>query len=248
MTRWCSWADLRRAVLVAACLGGLARPAAAQFFGAMPVIDAAAIGRLATQISKQVEAIGVARSHLQAQVENMRKLANPPWRSIAGVQANIDVLTRQHAALSYALTDLDAQFRTTFGGWRTHGDLRAATRQQNERTLATARGVLNAANASAQQLAVTSATLNAMKARMASITSAQQAAELNGAVGIATAEEIALLRQQLAMQANLMGVMLANQVNRDLQGAAATAAFEAAGAAAPRSRPRRTPSGLGWVP
>jgi P-type conjugative transfer protein TrbJ len=232
----------------AALVCALARPADGQFFGAMPVVDAGAIAKLATQVSKQVEAITVARNQLRTQVDNMRKLANPPLRSIAAAQANIDVLTRQHAALSYALRDLDAQFSATFGGWRTHANLRTTTRQQNERTLATVRGVLNAANASAQQLAVSSATFNAMKARMAGITSAQQAAELNGAVGIATAEEIALLRQQLAMQANLLGVMVANQVNRDLQGAAATAAFEAAGARPPVRRVRRGPEAMAWTP
>lgn len=222
--------------------------AEAQFFGAIPVVDAGAIAQLVTQVTKQVQAIGVARDQLHYQVENMRKLSNPPWRGIAAAQAQIDLLTRQGTALSYALADLDAQFRSTFSGWRTYADLRSTTRQQNERTLATLRGVLNAANATVQQLAVSTATLNAMKGRVGSITTAQQAAELNGAIGILTAEELSLLRQQLAVQANVHAVTLANQVNRDLQGAAAAAEFEEAGARAPLARPRRTASMLGWAP
>lgn len=220
----------------------------AQFVGALPVVDAGAIAQLVNQVARQVQAIGVARDQLRHQVENMRKLSSPPWRGIATAQAQIDVLTRQGTALSYALADLDAQFRSTFPGWRTHSDLRAATREQNERTLATLRGVLNASSATAQQLSVSSATLNAMKDRVASITTAQQAGELNGAIGILTAEELALLRQQLAMQANVHAVTLANQVNRDLQGAAAAAAFEESGARAPVARPRRSASTLGWAP
>lgn len=178
----------------------------------------------------------------------MRKLASPPWRSIAAARAQIDLLTRQGSALSYSLGDFDTRFRATFSGGQTYSDLRTTTRQQNERTLSTLRGVLNAANATAKQLSVSSATLNAMKSRVGSITSAQQAAELNGAIGILTAEEITLLRQQLAIEANVHAVTLANQVNRDLQGAAAAAAFEAAGAQAPIARTRRPATVLGWAP
>jgi hypothetical protein len=59
-----------------------------------------------------------------------------------------------------------------------------------------------------------------MKGQVGSIRSAQQAAELNGVIGIHTSEEITLLRQQLAAQASAQAVLQANQVNRDLQGAA----------------------------
>lgn len=212
------------------------------------VYDPTAVGKLVTQLSRQAQQITVAKAHLQAQLDDMRKLANPNLRAINTTLAAIDGLTRQGQAISYSLANIDAQFRTTFPGYATYSSLRTVTRTQNERTLATLRGVLNATNASAQQFPVSSATLSAMKGQLRAITSAQQAAELNGSIGILTAEEITLLRQQLAAQANAQAVTLANQVNRDLQGAAAAAAFELAGAATPASRPRRTATDLGWTP
>jgi type IV secretion system protein TrbJ len=212
------------------------------------VLDPTAVGKLVTQLSRQAQQIATAKSQLQAQVDNMRKLANPNWRTINTTVASIDVLARQGQAISYSLANIDAQFRSTFAGYQTYGDLRATTRTQNERTLATLRGVLNATNATAQQFPVSSSTLNAMKSQLRAITSAQQAAELNGSIGILTAEEMTLLRQQLAAQANAQAVTLANQINRDLQGAAAAAAFEAAGARAPVARQRRTAAVLGWAP
>lgn len=252
------WPDRsgRRAVgLAVLVLSGVLAPATAraQLAGLIPgapqvVFDPTAVGKLVTQLTRQAQQLAVARSHLQAQLDNMRKLASPNVRAINTTVAAIDVLTRQGQAISYSLANIDAQFRTTFAGYETYPSLRTVTRTQNERTLATLRGVLNATNASAQQFPVSSATLNAMKGQLRAITSAQQAAELNGSIGILTAEELTLLRQQLAAQASAQAVTLANQVNRDLQGAAAAAAFEAAGAATPLSRPRRSATTLGWTP
>ena len=45
--------------------------------------------------------------------------------------------------------------------------------------------------------------------------------------------DLVLLRQQLATQANAQAVYLANQTNRDLQGAAVSSAFRQAGATTP---------------
>lgn len=217
-------AHFRRAALAAAAfalvIGATARPADAQ----IAVIDAAAIAKLATQLTRQAQQIAVARSQLQAQLDNMRKLSNPSWRSITTTMSQIDALTRQGQAISYSLGSLAAVFQQTFPGTIAGGRLTPALagqlRVQDQRTLATLRGLLDAAQATSQQFATGTARLNAMKAQIGSITSAQQAAELNGVIGIHTAEEITLLRQQLAASTSAQAVMQANQVNRDLQGAA----------------------------
>jgi hypothetical protein len=82
-------------------------------------------------------------------------------------------------------------------------------------------------NATAQQFPVAAANLELMKNRMGALTSAQQAAELNGAIGIQGAEELALLRQQLAAQQNAQLVTAAQQINHELQGAAWQQAYMA---------------------
>jgi P-type conjugative transfer protein TrbJ len=141
--------------------------------------------------------------------------------------AQVDQLAQQGQALAYTLRNVDAEFRQTFPGWRVSTTMTSDMRAQSERTLATLRSALNAVNATAQQLPVAAANLEVMKSRMGSVTSAQQAAELNGAIGIQGAEELALLRQQLATQQNAQLVATAQQINHELQGAAWQQAYMA---------------------
>jgi P-type conjugative transfer protein TrbJ len=195
--------------------------------GPQVVVDPTAVAKLVTQLDQQIQQIQVARSQLQLNVDNMRKLANPPWRRINATMAQVDQLAQQGQALAYTLRNVDAEFHQTFPGWRVSTTMTSDMRAQSERTLATLRSALNAVNATAQQLPVAAANLEVMKSRMGSVTSAQQAAELNGAIGIQGAEELALLRQQLATQQNAQLVATAQQINHELQGAAWQQAYMA---------------------
>lgn len=250
---WCSASTSRlRAggliVTLVAVMTVVPATAHAQFFGAMPVVDAGAIAQLVRQLTGQGRQIGMQTQQLRAQLDNMRKLSNPNWRSINTTMARIDVLTRQGQAISYSLATLETELQRTFPGWRLSSNMAIDMRVQNERTLATLRGAILAAQATAQQFAVGTARLNAMKGQVGSIRSAQQAAELNGSIGIHTAEEITLLRQQLAAQGNAQAIVLAHQVNRNTQAAAAAAVFDASGARRPPTRPRPRVETLGFVP
>jgi P-type conjugative transfer protein TrbJ len=199
----------------------------------MPVVDAAAIAQLVTQVQQQLQQLGVAQNQLQLQIANMKKLGNPGWRTIAATLSQIDALTQQGIAIWYSLQAVDVEFQKTFPGWKLSSTMPADIRTQQERTLVTLRSAVDAANITAQQLAVANTRLSGMKSLIGSITSAQQAAELTGAIGIHTAEEITLLRQQLAAQGNAEAVYLANQVNRESQAAAAADSFRVAGATTP---------------
>jgi P-type conjugative transfer protein TrbJ len=200
---------------------GAARPVSAQ----IAVIDAAAVAKLVTQGRQQLQQITIAQQQLQTQIANMRKLASPPWRTINGTLAQIDALTRQGQAISYSLATLSAQVQQTFPGWHVTATMPADIRLQNERTLATIRATFDAAHVTAQQFPIATTNIAAMKTRVGAITSTQQALELNGAIGVQAAEELVLLRQQLAAQGNAHAAVLANQMNRDLQGAATSDAF-----------------------
>lgn len=207
------------------------------------VYDPTAVGKLVTQLSRQMQQITVARGQLQAQIDNMRKLTNPPWRQINATMAQVDLLAQQGRSLAYTLRNIDSQFQQTFPGWRLSGTMAADMRLQNERTLATLRGALNATATTAQQFPMATANIDAMKSRMATITSAQQAAELNGAIGIESAEELTLLRQQLAAQSNAQLVVLAEQINHELQAAAFEKAYDATVQVRRPAPPRRDISG-----
>jgi P-type conjugative transfer protein TrbJ len=214
------------------------------------VYDPSAVAKLVTQLSRQIQQITLARSQLQAQLDNMRKLSNPSWRTISATMSQIDVLTRQGQAISYSLGSLGAVFQQTFPGTVAGGRLTPVLagqlRLQDQRTLATLRGLLDAAQATAQQFATGTARLNAMKVQIGSIQSAQQAAELNGVIGIHTAEEITLLRQQLVAQTSAQAVLQANQVNRDLQGAAVARDLWQPGASVPIRRKNMSVQAVGF--
>jgi P-type conjugative transfer protein TrbJ len=218
---------------------GAARPVSAQ----IAVIDAAAVAKLVTQGRQQLQQITIAQQQLQTQIANMRKLASPPWRTINATMARVDLLTQQGAALAYTLANVDAQFGQLFPGWQLSPTMAADMRLQRERTLATVRGALGATNATAAQFAAAAANIQAIKSRLGTITSAQQAAELNGAIAVQSAEELTLLRQQLAAMQSAQLVVSAAQVNHDLQAAAFQQRYDAAAQVRRPAPPRRAVSG-----
>ena len=216
-------------------LGAQARPARAQ----IAVTDVGAIAQLVLQVKRQIQQVTMQTSQLKAQLDNMKKLGSYNGRQIAVTLQQIDALTQQGVALWYSLGAIDAEFKRTFPGWQVSNTFAPEFRVQQERTLATLQSVIDAASVTARQLPISNARLAVMKARFGSITSAQQALELNGSVAIHAAEELTLLRQQLAAQATGEAIVLANQVNRETQGAAVNAAFDTSGRNPAPQRARR---------
>ena len=212
---------------------------AAPVHAQIPVTDAGALVQLVLQVKRQVQQVTMQTSQLKAQLDNMKKLGSYNGRQIAVTLQQIDGLTQQGLAIWYSLGAIDAEFKRTFPGWLVSDAFAPELRVQQERTLATLRSAINAASVTAQQLPVSNARLGAMKSQLGSITSAQQALELNGSVAIHAAEEITLMRQQLAAQSTGEAIVLANQVNRETQGAAANAAFDASGKTNAPARSRR---------
>ena len=212
-------------LLVVFALGVQASPARAQ----IAVTDVGAIAQLVLQVKRQIQQVTMQTSQLKAQLDNMKKLGNYNGRQIAVTLQQIDALTQQGVALWYSLGAIDLEVKRTFPGWQVSNTFAPELRVQQERTLATLQSAIDAAGVTAKQLPVSNSRLAAMKAQFGSITSAQQALELNGSVAIHAAEELTLLRQQLAAQATGEAIVLANQVNRETQGAAVNAAFDTSG-------------------
>lgn len=242
--RW----GLRAATLAIALSFAAASAGHAQFGIPQVVFDPAAVGKLVSQLRQQIDQINVARDQLRSQLDNMRKLGTYTFRDINAVLDEVDALTREGQALSYSLRTIDRDFRATFPGARLSTRMARDIRTQDERTLATLGATLTASRASAQQFARGTAQLEAMKSQLRSVTSLQQAGELSGAVSIHSAQEITLLRQQLATIGSAQTVFMANQVNRDLQGAAAAEAFWRPGQSTPVRRKNMSVSAVGFQP
>lgn len=197
-------------------LAGLAAPARAQIpipglpqvvFDPRNLIENA---RQAAQIAQQIE----------YQRQALRKLRNPTWRDIEAHVRQVEYLLQQAQSLGYSDAEIDQEFVLTFPGYFPAGsslDLTNAQRFQAQRTLATMRAGLNVLNAQGQQSYAGRIRLQQIKGQVAEIEGTQEALELQATLDAFLAEEVGLLRQTIATQANLQAVYNAYQVNQQEQ-------------------------------
>jgi type IV secretion system protein TrbJ len=214
-------------------------PARAQFglFGSGIVFDPSNFARNVLHYVRRLEQMRMQATELQQQVLAMRKLASPSWRDIGGALAQMDALTQQGQALAYNLRSIDAEFRRTFPGTQAFRNYPAEEGAQATRTLATLRGALDAANRAAQEFPMSVARLRAMKQQLGAIRGHEEALELNGTIGVYSAEELTLLRQAITALTNVQAVYDANQVNAAAQEQATLRARLAAMSAPGRDYP-----------
>lgn len=219
----------RRARLIATwalallgCLGCLASPARAQFglLGSGIVFDPSNFARNVLHYARRLEQLNLQRQQFQQQLTALKKLQNPNWRAIAGTLGQMDAALAQGQALAFNLQTIDREFQRTFPGTQVFRNYPAEQETQAIRTLATLRGALNAANRAARDVPASVARLDAIKRQLGSVQGHQAALELNGTIGMYSAEELTLLRQAVAALTNVQSVYYADQVNAQAQEAA----------------------------
>jgi P-type conjugative transfer protein TrbJ len=222
---------------------GSAQTAAAQFsIPGLPqlVYDPAAVGQLVSELAQLQQQVSLAQQHVNAFVANMRKLGLYNWRNISGTIAAVDGVVSSGQAISYSTSGLASQLGVTFPGYTWSPTTTASNLlTQKQTALGTVFQQLVAAQSTWQQINQSVQTLNNIKAQVGGITTAQQAAELNATIGVAGAEELTLLRQQLLAASSAEAVVAAEQLNTRLQALAADAAFRAPAAAIAASPPVR---------
>jgi len=202
-------------------LGFAATPATAhaQFglFGSGIVFDPSNFARNVLHYARRLEQMNLQRQQLQQQIAAMRKLRNPNWRQINAALVQMDALMQQGQALAYSLRAIDAEFQRTFPGAQVFRNYQVEERTQALRTLATMRGALNAANRAAREFPTSVARLEAMKRQLDTIQGHEEALELNGTIGMYSAEELTMLRQAVSALTNVQAVYYANEVNAEAQ-------------------------------
>ena len=205
----CSSVVVRCAALLTVCTA----PAKAQFGLGGIVLDPSNLARNVLHYARRLEQMDMERQQLQQQIAAMRKLQNPNWRQISGAMSNIDAIMKSGQALAYSLNTIDADFRSTFPGAEPFQNYPSEQRNQATRTLATLRGALNAASRAASDFPSSLSRLQAIKSQVASVQGHEQALELNGTIGMYSAEELTLLRQAIGALTNVQAVYNANEVN-----------------------------------
>ena len=213
----------RLAVGALAVLGLALTPGAARaqgLLGSGIVFDPGNFARNVLHYVRRLEQMNLQRQQLQGQLAALRKLQNPNWREITGTLTQVDAVLQQGQALGYSLRAIDAEFQRTFPGVQVFRNYPAEQQTQAIRTLATLRGALNAANRAAQDVPTSVARLTAIKRQLGSIQGHEEALELNGTIGMYSAEELTLLRQAVSGLTNVQAVYYADQVNAQAQEAA----------------------------
>jgi type IV secretion system protein TrbJ len=206
---------LRRVIVTAACALSaclLPRPADAQW----TVIDPSNLAQNIAQVARAIEQINNQRLQIQYQLQALEKLGGANWRDIRGLVQRLDALMQQGQALAYSLASLDRQFQETFPGWQVASSnlvLPISQRIQAQRTLGTMRAALNVLAEHARRFEDGQATLASIKSQMSGIQGTQEALELQATLDAFLAEEIGLLRQTVATQANMQAVYNAYLVN-----------------------------------
>lgn len=217
MTRFRGFRLLSGVLAVVATLSLAPTPAEAQFgFGGI-VYDPTNFARNVLHYQRRLEQIRMQQQQLQQQITAMRKLASPTWRQIGPLVAQVDAVIQQGQSLAFSLATIDAQFRQTFPGSQVFQNYPAEQQNQALRTLATMRGALNAANTVVGDVQAGLSRLATMKTQLARITGHEEAIELNGTIGVFSAEELMLLRQAIAAQTNAQTVYFASQINAEAQ-------------------------------
>jgi type IV secretion system protein TrbJ len=187
------------------------------FLGSGIVFDPSNFARNVLHYARRLEQMRMQGEQLRAEIQALQKLPNPSWREINGALTQMSSLMQQGQALAYSLRTIDAEFRRTFPGVQAFRDYPREAGTQSQRTLATLRGALNAANRAAQEFPGSVLRLQAMKRQLGSIRGHEEALELNGTIGMYAAEELTLLRQAISALTNVQAVYDADQVNAAAQ-------------------------------
>jgi type IV secretion system protein TrbJ len=193
--------------------------ARAQFglFGSGLVFDPSNFARNVLHYARRLEQMNLQRQQLGLELAAMRKLPSPNWRAIGATVGQVDALMAGGQALAYSLGAIDREFARTFPGARVFQNYPAEQATQSARTLATLRATLNAVNRAARDVPASVAQLDQIKRQLASAQGHEAALELNGTIGMYTAEELTLLRQAVAALTNVQTVYYADQVNAAAQ-------------------------------
>lgn len=199
-----------------ALLSGLTAPEAkAQW----TVIDPAHIAKTIWNGRQIVEQVRNQANQIRNEVEMLRRLPEPPWREIRARVAELEEVMRAGEALAFSMDGLLDEFGVTFPGFRNYADWSTERRTQFDRSLQTLANSLMGLQQQGQQIALSQAELDRIKAMRAS--GQTSATELGNTIGAFAAEELVLLRQLIAVQANAQAVAAAQRINDEAQRAAA---------------------------
>lgn len=181
------------------------------------VIDPAHIAKTVWNGRKIVDQIRNQAEQIRNEIDMLRKLPNPPWRTIRAKMDELDEVMRAGEALAYSMDGLLDEFGVTFPGFQAYADWSVERRRQFDRTLQTFANTMMSLQEHGRHFQVSQDELDGIKDRLGSTEGQTGAIELGNTIEAFTAEELVLIRQLLATQANAQAVQAAYQINQEAQ-------------------------------
>jgi P-type conjugative transfer protein TrbJ len=185
--------------------------------GPMEVFDPGHIAETIINGAKIVDQIQNQVQQIRNEVEMLRKLPSPPWRTIRAKMQELDAVMRAGESLAYSMDGLLNEFGVTFPGFRAYTDWSTERRRQFDRTLGTLANTMMSLQTQGRHFATSQGDLDRIKNQLGSTSGQTGAIELGNTIGAFTAEELVLIRQLLATQANAQAVQAAYQINEEAQ-------------------------------
>jgi hypothetical protein len=205
------------------------------------VFDPTAVGKLATQISRQYQQIRLAEQSLSHLRSEARRYSRLPLVSFATRQRGYARLFSEGNLLGYNNPALDRVFQSTFPQSRLAERLRSVPAQQRDLLRRAAYALVMGARQHGAQLREAEAVLAQARSFAAGATSAAQIAQSQAALGALAVEEQQQARQLQVAASNQQAVMDAYRLGRD----ARADSLDAAGAAQTTERERRAADYVG---
>lgn len=181
------------------------------------VIDPAHIAKTIWNGKKLVDQVANQKRQIENDIIMLKRLPHPPWRTIQARIDELDEVMRAGSALSYSMDNLAREFGITFPGFQDYANWSEERRVQLSRTLGTHVNVMLSLQRQGQQFQSSQEELRAIKDAMGAAEGQTSTMEVGNTLSAFTAEELILIRQLLAAQANAQAVQSAYQINREAQ-------------------------------
>jgi P-type conjugative transfer protein TrbJ len=184
--------------------------------------------RLLDSTLKQAQMIANQVQSIKLQVESLKsiqRLDASEWGKAMMILRQLDYIVRQGRAISYALQNVEQEFKKTFPGYLPAEDYIRSYQEWSQTTLDSIQGTLMAAGFQSQQFETENATLETIRSFSENAVGQTQAIQAANMIANETVSQLQKLRQLHMSQIQAQSVYMALEVQRESADQAAMEKF-----------------------
>lgn len=199
-----------------------------------------------TEVAQQVQQLTNEATQIANQIQQLQDMANqasqlgsPTWGQVQAWINNLATAAQIGNSLVYNMPNIAGQLQTQFPGYVSPTNWNTQYQQWSTTTLDTLRGTLQSAGLNISDVNTVDAALQTLRSANDSATGRNELMQVANSLASLQVEEMAKVRQLLALEINARNVWATSQTNSDAAGEAALEQFIGTPASAvdPRSQP-----------